>query len=214
LGPKAVELAEKVSEDHLSPEIFKSFTAKHITFGNVPALALKVSYVGELGWEIYTQPSYGLAHWDTLWRAGRPLGLVAAGGGAFDSLRLEKGYRLWGTDIHSEYNSYDAGLGFAVRPDKGDFIGREALLEIKDRGLTRRLSRMYFDKPGRVVMGKEPILYDGRVLGYVTSSNYGYTLEKGIAYGYLPVDFAKEGTNVDIYYFGKLHPATVARESR
>jgi glycine cleavage system T protein len=213
-GPKAPELLQGLSEDDLSGQAFPSFTAKRVFIGNVPALALRVSYVGEAGWELYAQINYGPALWDTLWGAGRPFGLVAAGGGAFDSLRLEKGYRLWGSDIHSEYNPLEAGLGFAVKLDKGGFLGRSALVQARDRGLTRKLTRLYFDEPDRVVMGKEPILHAGGVVGYVTSSNYGYTLGKGIAYGYLPVDLAKEGTSVDVYYFGETHPATVVREPR
>ena len=93
---------------------FPFFTARHITVGYVPALALRVSYVGELGWELYAPVEYGLALWDTLWGAGEDLGLIAAGGGAFDSLRLEKGYRLWGQDIHTEHTPYEAGLDSAV----------------------------------------------------------------------------------------------------
>ena len=100
-----------------------------------------------------------------MWQAGQSDGVVAGGGGAFDSLRLEKGYRLWGADIHTEYNSYEAGLSFTVKLDKGDFIGREALLRIKDQGIARKLCRMYFEEPNTVVMGKEPIIDVERVLG-------------------------------------------------
>ena len=92
--------------------------------------------------------------WDILWEAGRPLGVIAAGGGAFDSLRLEKGYRLWGNDIHTDYNPYEAGLGFAVRMRKGDFIGRDALREIRARGTGRRLCCMTLDDPEAVVVGR------------------------------------------------------------
>ena len=100
----------------------------------MPALALRISYVGELGWEIYAPSEQGLRLWDILWEAGQPLGVIAAGGGAFDSLRLEKGYRLWGNDIHTEYNPYEAGIGFAVRMRKGDFIGRDALRQARGGG--------------------------------------------------------------------------------
>jgi glycine cleavage system aminomethyltransferase T len=149
--------------------------------------------------------------WDTLWAAGEQYGVIAGGMGAFDSLRLEKGYRLWGADIHTEYNNYEAGLEFIVKPQKGDFIGRDALLQIKDRGITRKLSCMVLDD-GNVVMGKEPILDGERVLGYVTSANYGYTVGKGIVYGYLPLDHAVEGKRVEVYYFGKRYGATVAKD--
>ena len=145
-------------------------------------------------------------------RRGRPLGLIAAGGGAFDSLRLEKGYRLWGNDIHTEYNPYEAGIGFAVRMSKGDFIGRDALSESRAQGLARKLCCMTFDDPGAVVVGKEPILDGDRVVGYVTSASYGHSIGRGIAYGYLPIDYAEVGTNVDVLYFGERLRATVANE--
>jgi dimethylglycine oxidase len=160
-GPRAQELVEKLSSENLALSSFKPFTARRFFVGNVPVLALRVSYVGADGWAIYTETGYGLALWDALWEAGREFGLVPAGGAAFDSLRLEKGYRLWGSDIHSEYNPLEAGLDFAVKMNKGDFLGKEALLQIKDKGVRRKLARMYFDEAGRMVMGKEPILKEG-----------------------------------------------------
>ena len=168
--------------------------------------------MGELGWEIYAPAEQGLRLWDALWEAGQPLGLIAAGGGAFDSLRLEKGYRFWGNDIHTEYNPYEAGLGFAVRMRKGEFVGREALGKLRAQGLTRRLCCMTLDDPSCVVVGKEPILDGDRVLGYVTSANYGHSIGRGIVYGYLPVDHAAAGTSVDVLYFGERLQATVANE--
>ena len=211
-GPCARELVERVSDGSLSNEDFPYMTAKRVTMGYVPALALRISYVGELGWEVYAPAEYGLELWDALWEAGQSLGVVAAGSGAFDSLRLEKGYRLWGSDIHSEYNPYEAGLGFAVKLGKGDFLGRRALEQIKARGVARKLCCLTFDDPGVAVMGKEPILDGARVLGYVTSANYGYSVGQSIAYGYLPVEYADEGTKVDIYFFGQRNRCTVIRE--
>jgi heterotetrameric sarcosine oxidase gamma subunit len=211
-GPRARDLLRRVAEDDLSNEAFPYLTARRVVLGYVPALALRVSYVGELGWELYSPVEYGAALWDTLWEAGQELGVVAAGGAAFDSLRLEKGYRLWGEDIHTEYNPFEAGLGFAVALEKGDFIGRAALARIKERGVPRRLRCLTLDDPAVVVMGKEPILDGQRLLGYVTSANYGYSVRQSIAYGYLPVEYAKPGTKVEIQFFGKRYPATVARE--
>ena len=187
-------------------------TAQRITIAEVPVLALRISYVGELGWEIYAPVEQGLRLWDILWQAGRPLCLIAAGGGAFDSLRLEKGYRLWGQDIHTEYNPYEAGIDFAVRIDKGDFIGRDALGKLRAQGTTRKLCCLTLDNPDAVVMGKEPIMDADRVLGYVTSANYGHTVGRGIVYGYLPIDYSNVGTSVDILYFGERLPASVTRE--
>ena len=215
-GPQARNLLSRVCDDDLSNEGFPYMSARRITIGEVPALALRISYVGELGWEIYAPSEQGLRLWDILWEAGQPLGVVAAGGGAFDSLRLEKGYRLWGNDIHTEYNPYEAGIGFAVRMRKGDFIGRDALRQARADGVSRKLCCMTLDDADRVVMGKEPIIDcnagGDRVLGYVTSANYGHSIGRGIVYGYLPAEYADEGTKVDVVYFGERLTATVARE--
>ena len=211
-GPRARDLLSRVSEDDLSDAAFPYLTARQITIAEVPVLALRISYVGELGWELYAPFEQGLRLWDILWQAGEPLGVIAAGGGAFDSLRLEKGYRLWGQDIHTEYNPYEAGIGFAVRMGKGDFIGREALAKSRAEGAARQLCCMTLNDPAAVVMGKEPIMDGDRVVGYVTSANYGHTVGRGIVYAYLPVDYAAAGTSVDILYFGERLAATVAKE--
>ena len=202
-GPRARDVLQRVCADDVSNRAFPYFASKPITIGNAPARALRVSYVGELGWEIYVPTEYGLGVWDALWEAGQPYGIIAAGGGAFDSLRLEKGYRLWGTDIHTEYTPYEAGLGWAVKLKKGDFLGREALMRSKEAGIERRLCCLTLDNPEHVVMGKEPILAGERVLGYVTSANVGYTVGKSVAYGYLPTDYATPGTRVTVEYFGQ-----------
>jgi glycine cleavage system T protein len=210
-GPRARQVLRSVCEDDLSNEALPYFSARHIFVGTVPVLAVRVSYVGEPGWELYAPTEYGLLLWDTLWEAGQAAGVIAAGGAAFDSLRLEKGYRLWGADIHTDYNPFEAGLGFAVRLQKGDFIGRDALLRIKETGPARRLRCLVFDDPTVVVMGKEPLLVDGQTAGYVTSANYGPTVRRSIAYGYLP-SMCGEGSMVDVQYFGERYGARVARE--
>ena len=211
-GPRARDLLSHVCEDDVTDAGFPYMTAKPIAIAEVPSLALRISYVGELGWEIYAPVEQGLRLWDILWEAGQPLGVIAAGGGAFDSLRLEKGYRLWGNDIHTEFNPFEAGTGFAVRRRKGDFIGRDALRGFRARGLTRRLCCMTLDDPDVVVMGKEPIMDGKRVLGYVTSADYGHSIGCGIAYGYLPMSHTEPGTSVDVLYFGERLKATVAQE--
>ena len=211
-GPKARDVLRQVCDDDVSNAGFPYLTAKPITVGGVPALALRISYVGELGWEIYAPVDHGLQLWDALWESGRPFGLIAAGGGAFDSLRLEKGYRLWGNDIHTEYNPDEAGLGFAVKTRKGDFVGRQALRNARAQGLSQRLCCLTLDDSTRVVMGKEPILDGDRVLGYVTSANYGHSIGRGIVYGYIPTDHAKPGVKLDVLYFGERLAATVAAE--
>ena len=213
-GPEARNIVTSVSGDDLSNEGFPYMTAREISVGSVPALALRISYVGELGWELYAPTEFGLALWDTLWEAGLQFGVVAVGGGAFDSLRLEKGYRLWGADIHTEYNPYEAGTGFAVRMNKGDFLGRDELIKVRELRVNRRLSCMTLDDPAVSLTGKEPVFADDRVLGYVTSAGYGASVGESIAYGYLPVEYAVEGTKVEIEYFAERHVATVTSEPR
>ena len=211
-GPRARDALRRVCAGDVSHEAFPYFTAKPIEIDAVPALALRVSYVGELGWELYARTEHGLRLWDALWEAGRAHGIIPLGGAAFDSLRLEKGYRLWGAELHTEYNPYEAGLGFGVKLDKGDFLGREALLRAQEHAPARRLCCLTFDDAGSVVMGKEPILDGERVLGYVTSANYGYTVGTGIAYGYLPAAYARPGTRIEVQYFDRRYGVTVSRE--
>ena len=210
-GPKARDILQQVTDADVSNDAFPYLTARYLTVGEVsPVWAQRISYAGELGWELYGQFSMGDRTWRLLWEAGRDHGLIAAGGGAFDSLRLEKGYRLWGQDIQSEHDPLEAGLGFAVHWDK-DFQGREALEAIRDGGgPAERLACMTFDDPRTVVMGKEPIWHHGRVVSYVTSAAYGYAIGRGIAYGYLPTAIATPGTPVEVEYFGVRHAATVS----
>jgi glycine cleavage system T protein len=211
-GPRARDLLQTISADDLSNKAFPYLTAQPIAVREIPALALRISYAGELGWEVYAPMEHGLKLWDTLWQAGQPLGVTAVGNAAFDSLRLEKGYRAWGSDIHTDYNPFEAGLGFAVRMDKGDFIGRRALQQASQEGIKRRLCCLVLDDPDKIVMGKEPILDGDKRLGYVTSANYGYSVQQSIAYGYLPNEYSTPGSAVEIQYFGERYAATVAKE--
>jgi glycine cleavage system aminomethyltransferase T len=172
---------------------------------------MRLSYVGELGWEIYTSADNGQRLWDVLWAAGQDLGVIAAGRAAFNSLRLEKGYRSWGSDMTTEHNPYEAGLGFAVRKQKGDFVGSQAIAELSDDTVGRRLSCLTIDDGHSVVLGQEPVFVDGRPAGYVTSAAFGHTVGRPIAYAWLPATVTV-GTSVEIDYFGTRIRATVAAE--
>jgi len=206
-GPRARDVLAAICEQDVSNGAFPYFSAQEITLESIPTLALRISYVGELGWEIYTPSEYGQRLWDVLWQAGQAHGIIAGGMGAFDSLRLEKGYRALGSDIHVEHNPYEAGLGWAVRLDQTNFKGKSALLAIKEAGISRKLCCLTLETG--TLLGKEPISLDGKNLGYVTSTNYGYSVGKQIAYGYLPIEYAQKGTQVEIEYFGKRLPAMV-----
>lgn len=209
-GPLARDLVQPLTHDDFSHEGFGYFRAKETYLGHVPVTAMRLSYVGELGWELYTSADLGLRLWDTLWEAGQAHGVVAAGRSAFNSLRLEKGYRAWGTDMTDEHHPFEAGLGFAVRMDKDGFVGQEALQGLASAAPARRLTALLLDDRASVVLGKEPVYVDGAPAGYVTSAAYGYTLGRCVAYAWLPV--LPAGTGVHIEYFGKKVPATVADE--
>jgi 4-methylaminobutanoate oxidase (formaldehyde-forming) len=179
----------------------------------VPVYALRVTYVGELGWELYAPTEYGVALWDTLWAAGEPHGLIAAGYRAIDALRLEKGYRVWSSDITPEETPYEAGLGFAVRLDKAtDFVGRDALLEARSAPPRKRLRCLVLDDPRSVALGNEPLRVSGRIVGRVTSGGYGFAVERSIAFGYLPTEQAAIGTRGEVEVFGTWVGFEVARE--
>ena len=141
-------------------------------------LAARVTYVGELGWEIYCPAEYGAGLWDLLWEAGAEHGLVACGYRAIDALRLEKGYRVWGSDITPEDGPDEAGLGFAVKVDKpGGFIGRDAVVAARERGAERRLACLVLDDPRAVTLGSEPVRIGEEIVGRVTTGGYGYAVE-------------------------------------
>jgi glycine cleavage system aminomethyltransferase T len=211
-GPRAREVLQPLTTDDFSNESVRYFRGASTYIGSVPTTALRLSYVGELGWELYTTADLGLKLWDTLWEAGEPFGIIAAGRGAFTSLRLEKGYRSFGADMTFEHDPYEAGLGFAVKLGKGDFLGRAALLRRAETPPTRKLTCLAIDDPGAVVLGKEPV-YDGTgCVGHVTSAAFGYTVGHPIAYAWLPTALATPGRTVQIGYFEERIDAVVAEE--
>jgi len=211
-GPRARAILAATTTADVSNAGFPYLTARELAVGRVPALAVRVTYVGELGWELYAPMEYGLELWDTLWEAGRPHGLVAAGYRAIDSLRLEKGYRYWSADITPDDTPYEAGLGFAVKLGKGAFIGREALIRQRTEGLRRKLACLTLDDPAWVALGGEPVRVGDRVVGRVTSGGFGYTVGLSIAYAYLPVEHAVPGGEVAVEFFGEWVPGVVAAE--
>jgi 4-methylaminobutanoate oxidase (formaldehyde-forming) len=178
---------------------------REITVGDVPVRAVRVTFVGEYGWELYCPTEYGAGLWRALYEAGQPHGLRACGYRAIDSLRLEKGYRVWAADITPDETPLQAGLEFCVRRDK-TYIGSDALVEP-----TTRLRAITLEDPRAVALGNEPVRVDGEILGRVTSGGYGYTVERSIAYAYLPAQIA-EGAAVEIDIFGEWVGGAVAAE--
>jgi 4-methylaminobutanoate oxidase (formaldehyde-forming) len=211
-GPHARRILAELTPADLSDAAFPFMTMRDIPVADVPVRALRVTFVGEHGWELYAPSEYGAALWSALWSAGQDHGLLAGGYRAIDSLRLEKGYRVWGSDLTAETNPYEAGLGFCVKLDKpGGFEGADELRAIKAAGVSRRLRAMVLDDARTVVLGNEPIRFGDSVIGRVTSGGYGYTIDASIAYGYLPVEYGP-GARVTIDMFGEWVGAAVVRE--
>ena len=218
-GPRARDILSPLTDDALS---FGYMRMRELAVGDVPVRALRVTFVGELGWELYCPTEYGAGLWRTLWQAGREHGLVAGGYRAIDSLRLEKGYRVWAADVTPDETPYEAGLGFCVRK-QGGFIGAPALGLGAGSGagasespagaaqLDKRLRCIVLEDPRSVALGNEPVRIDGDVVGRVTSGGYGYTVERSIAYAYVPAD-VELGTTVEVDVFGEWVRGLLTRE--
>jgi len=213
-GPEARGILRDVTEDDVANAAFPYLTSRTIGIADVPVRAQRVTYVGELGWELYVPFEAGLRVWDALWEAGRPRGLRPAGYRAVESLRLEKGYRYWSTDVTPEHTPYEAGLGFCVKLDKGEFNGRDALVRQRAEGVARRLCCLVLAESAVVALGNEPVVHEDRLAGWVTSGGYGFTVRESIAYAYLPRALAKPGTALAVEVDGRSVPAAVQREPR
>ena len=201
-GPLAHEILSPLTPDPLD---FGYMTMRELAVGDVPVRALRVTFVGERGWELYCPSEYGAGLWSALWAAGRPHGLVAGGYRAIDALRLEKGYRVWAADITPDDTPLEAGLAFSVRRDK-TFIGSDALPEPQ-----RQLRCLVLEDPRSVALGNEPVRIDGQICGRVTSGGYGYAVKRSIAYAYLPAEVS-DGQSVEVDIFGRWVGGEVARE--
>ena len=215
-GPQARNILKQLTKDDISNEGFPYMICKQLTIGYAPVLTLRISYVGELGWELHMPLEYALHVYDRIWEAGKSLGLANVGYRCIESLRLEKGYRYWSGDISPEYTPFEAGLDFCVKLNKGDFIGRKALLAQKEKGITRRLCCLTIHTGPHAIplmpIGKEAILDGDQVIGLVTSGGFGHTIKKPIAYGYLPIQHSKRGTRLQIEVAAQRYEATVEKE--
>jgi 4-methylaminobutanoate oxidase (formaldehyde-forming) len=203
-GPRARDVLAPLTPDPLD---FGYMTMRELAVGDVPVRALRVTFTGELGWELYCPTEFGAALWRALWEAGEPHGLAAGGYRAIDTLRLEKGYRVWAADITPDETPHEAGLGFCVAQDK-EFAGRDAL---ETREPTKRLRCLVLEDPRSVALGNEPVRVDGEIVGRVTTGGYGYTVGRSIAYAYLPPGHGV-GTAIEVDIFGRWVAGEVAAE--
>jgi glycine cleavage system aminomethyltransferase T/glycine/D-amino acid oxidase-like deaminating enzyme len=211
-GPRALSVVRDISPDDFSNKGLPYMGVKKTSLAGIPVTMFRKSFVGEHGWEIQTTPEYGQRLWDLLWQSGKPHGLVAAGRAAFNGLRIEKGIRASGSDMTSEHNPWEAGVTYGIQMDKKvDFVGKAALEPMSRRTSTRRLRCLTIDDGRSMVLGKEPVFYNGKAAGYVTSAAFGYTVRKPVAYAWLPGN-AREGESVEIEYFGTKIKATVTAD--
>ncbi|MDY6819539.1 MAG: FAD-dependent oxidoreductase [Halobacteriales archaeon] len=210
-GPDSRLLLQRCTDADVTNSAFPYFSAQQIYVGEVPVIALRVSYVGELGWELWAPVEYGSRLWETLWEAGSDLDVRPMGGGALESMRLEKGFRLWGTDIDTDANPFEAGLPFAVDMDT-DFIGKDALEAAREAGIETKATPLTLDNSTDIVLSGRPVLKDGNAIGYVQAADYGYTIGESIAYTYVPSEYAEAGTAVQVQSEGETYDATIRDE--
>ncbi|CAN5899327.1 FAD-dependent oxidoreductase [soil metagenome] len=189
-GPASRELLQGLTGTDLAPESFGFLDIRRIEVEMVPVLAARISFTGDLGFELWVQPAYQARLFDVLAEAGRAYGLRPFGARALDSLRLEKSYGSWATEYRPVYDPYEAGLGMFVKPAKGKFVGRDAAEAVRERGPSRRLVTFVVDADDADVIGDEPIWHDDEVVGWVTSGGYAHASQASVALGYVPAGLA------------------------
>jgi dimethylglycine dehydrogenase len=212
-GPRSRELLQRVTRDDVSREGLPFFCQRAIRVGDARASAMRLSYVGELGFELHHPIEHQATLYELLCDAGADLGLVDFGYRALDSLRLEKAYRLWGADMSADYTPLEAGLERFVKLDKSDFVGRDAVLrQLDEGGPSIHLSCLTIDAGDADAHAYEPVYADGRRVTYVMAGGYGHTVGKSIAFAYLPTDQTTVGTELEVEILGERRPARVVSQ--
>ena len=211
-GPRARDVLAQITDADLSNEAFPWLSARTIQVGPVQIRALRINFVGELGWELHHPVEYQVGLYEALTTAGEAFGLVDFGLRAMDSLRLEKAYRAWGADINTEVTPLEAGLDRFVTFDKGDFIGRDALLHQRRDGVRKRLATLQVDALDADCWGNEAVWAGDRVGGITTSGGYGHWLGQSLAVAYIDADLATPGTRLTVEILGQRRPARVLAE--
>lgn len=200
-GPKAREILQSITNYDLGNQNFPFMHSREIDISGTSLRATRITYVGELGWELYLPVQDGAKVWSALIEAGKPFGAEPCGYRAIESLRLEKGYLAWGSEINTETTPLESGLAFAVSQKKSAFIGNAALLA--NPHPSRALVVITFDDLKRTPLGNEPIRVNGEIIGRIKSGGQGYTIQKGIGYAYLPIEFTTPNTTLEVEFFGE-----------
>ena len=211
-GPRSRELLQSLTREDVSHEAFRFFRCREFRVGMAPVRALRVSYVGELGYELHHPVAYQRFLYERLMEFGSEYGLVDFGYRALDSMRLEKAYRLWGVDMSADYTPLEAGMERFVNLEKGDFIGRDALVRQKEEGPDQGLACLVVDSPDADPHGYEPVRAGDELIGYVAAGGYGHVVEKTIALAYLPTAYLEPGTRLEIEMLGERVSAEVVAQ--
>jgi len=212
-GPKARDVLQKVTDADLSNERFPWLSGQEIVIGCAPARALRVNFVGELGWELHHPLTCQNHIFDALMEAGKEFDIRPYGIRAMDSLRIEKSYKYWRVDLFTEYTAWESGLDRFIHLNKGEFIGREALVRQQQEGVSRKFATIEVDAKDSDPWGNEPLFIGKKMVGRTTSGAYGYSIGKSLAVGYLQADKAAPGTELEIQMLGKRRKARVIPDS-
>jgi dimethylglycine dehydrogenase len=214
-GPRARELLARVVDQDPSTEAFPFLSLRRMTVGAAPAIVGRLSFTGELGYEIYVEPQYLLHLYETLRRAGADLGLKLFGSRALASLRLEKSFGAWTKEFTPDWNAFEAGLGRFVHlgNDKGDFIGRAAATRQKAEAARRKLVTLTVETEDIDAIGDEPVWHSGEIVGVTSSGGYGHSVQRSIALAYVPTELAKDGERFEVVVLGEKYPAQLSTKA-
>ena len=208
-GPRSRDLLAKITDANLSNDHFRWLSAKEIAVAEVPLRALRINYIGELGWELHTPMEQLETVYDAVWSAGEPFGIVDFGVYAVNSLRMEKAYAGWGTELTNEITLIEAGMERFVKLDRSDFVGREAMLSHKQDEMDTRMVYVEVAADDADVRGGEPVFAGENVIGVTTSGGFGHIVKKSLAFAYVEPGFAAPESTFDIEILGKRYPAKV-----
>ena len=218
-GPRSRDLLSKITDAEMSKGAFPWLTSQRITVAGVPLLAMRVNFVGELGWELHHPIDQQIQLFDAIVEAGKEFGLTHFGMYAMESMRLEKSYRMWGADLTREYSILEAGLDRFVQFKKDDFVGKKALLEQKEAGVTQEFITLEIDVTDADVMGSEPVFLpgistsSGEMIGRATSGCFGHSIGKSLALAYVKTGYGETGTELEVEILGERRPARIINES-
>ncbi|MCP4298727.1 MAG: FAD-dependent oxidoreductase [Proteobacteria bacterium] len=202
-GPESRKVLSQITSSDVSNEGFPYLNTQEISINGSAVRANRVSFSGELGWEIYPEKDIAVSVWDMLMEAGKAFNIRPCGYYSIDSLRLEKGYLYWGSDLTAKDDPLSAGLGFAVKTRKGNFIGRDAIIKIKEKGLQRKMCTLVLNTDNCSIYGGEAVFSQGEAIGRIRTGGYGYTVDKNIAFSYLPIEWSQPGTELEVESFGE-----------